>query len=106
MTATRTSALPHAPQPERLFPACQLRVHPRGRVLLAPSPDAISPLHDRQRLLSTVCAFLPLQVELCPLLTSARRSGKIAPCSVLYQDSPQISRGKLSYLLCIDAGFI
>jgi hypothetical protein len=43
---------------------------------------------------------------LCRLLTSAGRSGGIAPPSVLCQDTPQISRGKLSYLPCIDAGFI
>jgi hypothetical protein len=40
------------------------------------------------------------------LLTSAGRSGRISPPSVLCQDTPQISRGKRSYLLCIDAGFI
>src|SRR5262245_6818973 len=54
------------------------------------------------RTLFGVCVFLPL----CPLLTSAGRSGRIAPPSVLSQDTLQISRGKLSYLLCIDAGFI
>jgi hypothetical protein len=43
---------------------------------------------------------------LCRLLTSAGRSGRIAPPSVLNEDTPQISRGKLSYLPCIDAGFI
>jgi hypothetical protein len=43
---------------------------------------------------------------LCPLLTSARWSGGIAPPSVLHEDTAQISRGQLSYLLCIDAGFI
>jgi hypothetical protein len=43
---------------------------------------------------------------LCPLLTSARWSGGIAPPSVLHEDTPQISRGKLSYLLCIGARFI
>jgi hypothetical protein len=43
---------------------------------------------------------------LCRLLTSAGRSGRIAPPSVLYEDTPQISRGKRSYLLCIDAGLI
>jgi hypothetical protein len=42
----------------------------------------------------------------CPLLTSARWSGGIAPPSVLHEDTTQISRGQLSYLLCIDAGFI
>jgi hypothetical protein len=43
---------------------------------------------------------------LCRLLTSAGRSGRIAPPSVLSQDTPQISRGKLSYRRCIDAGCI
>jgi hypothetical protein len=43
---------------------------------------------------------------LCPLLTSAERSGRIAPPSVLHEDTPQISRGKLSYLPCIGARFI
>ncbi len=42
---------------------------------------------------------------LCPLLTSAVRSGRIPPPSVL-QDTWQISRGKLSYLPCIGARFI
>jgi hypothetical protein len=70
------------------------------------SPDAIKPLHPRRRVLSTVRAFPPLLVVLCRLLTSARRSGRITPPSVLHQDIPQISRGKLSYRRCIDAGFI
>jgi hypothetical protein len=47
-----------------------------------------------------------LACRLCPLLTSAGWSGGIPPPSVLYQDTPQISRGKLSYRRCIDAGFI
>jgi len=72
-----------------------------------PSPDAISPRHPRPRLLATVRAFSTLSAcLLCPLLTSAMRSGRIPPPSVQHQDTPQISRGKLSYLLCIDAGFI
>jgi hypothetical protein len=70
------------------------------------SPDTIGPLHPRRQLLSTVQAFPPLRVVLCRLLTSAGRSGQIAPPSVLGQDTLQISRGKLSYLPCIDAGFI
>ena len=43
---------------------------------------------------------------LCPLLTAARRSGRIAPPSVRIEDTPQISRGQLSYRPCIDARFI
>jgi hypothetical protein len=43
---------------------------------------------------------------LCPLLTSARWSGGITPPSVLHEDTPQISRGKPSYRLCISARFI
>ena len=43
---------------------------------------------------------------LCRLLTSAGRSGRIPPPSVLCQDTPQISRGQLSYRPCIDARFI
>jgi hypothetical protein len=43
---------------------------------------------------------------LCRLLTSAGRSGRIAPPSVLHQDTLQISRGKLSYRPCIDARLI
>ena len=39
----------------------------------------------------------------CPLLTSAKRSGGIAPPSVLHEDTPQISRGKPSYRLGIRA---
>jgi hypothetical protein len=41
----------------------------------------------------------------CCLLTAAGRSGRSAPPSVL-QDTPQISRGQLSYLPCIGARFI
>ena len=70
------------------------------------SPDAIEPLHPRRRLLSPVRAFPPLRVVRCPRLTSARRSGRIPPPSVLHQDTPQISRGQLSYRRCKDAGFI
>ena len=43
---------------------------------------------------------------LCRLLTSAGRSGRITPPSVLSQDTPQISCGQLPYLRCIDAGLI
>jgi hypothetical protein len=43
---------------------------------------------------------------LCRLLTSAGRSGGIAPPSVLHQDTLQISRGQLSYRPCIDARLI
>ena len=48
-----------SPQPERRLPACQPRVHPRRR-MSDTSPDAISPLHFRPRLLSTVQAFSTL----------------------------------------------
>jgi hypothetical protein len=41
-----------------------------------------------------------------PLLTSAGRSGRSPPPSVLGQDTPQISRGTLSDLLCLAAGYI
>jgi hypothetical protein len=40
---------------------------------------------------------------LCCLLTAAGRSGKMPPPSVLCQDTPQLSRGKPSYLLCLSA---
>jgi len=43
---------------------------------------------------------------LCPLLTSAGRSGRIPPPSVRRQDTWQISRGKLSYRRGLDAGVI
>ena len=43
---------------------------------------------------------------LYPLLTSAGRSGRIPPPAVLSQDTPQISRGQLSYRRCREAGFI
>src|SRR4051794_4889429 len=42
----------------------------------------------------------------CPLLTSAGRSGRIAPPSVLHQDTLQIARDKLSSRPCIDARLI
>jgi hypothetical protein len=49
-----------SPPPERRLPACQPRIHPRGRASPDPSPEAIAPLHDRPRLLSTVQAFSTL----------------------------------------------
>jgi hypothetical protein len=64
------------------------------------APQQATTLFHRQAF-STHSACL-----LCPLLTSAGRSGRIPPPSVLCQDTPQISRGKLSYRRCIDAGFI
>src|SRR4029453_3165839 len=92
------------------------------------SPDAISPLHDRPRLLSTVQAFGPpalrlgLSVtppfglgvphELClrrPTMPFADFCEVVREdCSALSpsKDTSQISRGKLSDLPCIDAGFI
>jgi hypothetical protein len=94
-----------APQPERRLPACQPRVHPRCRASPDTSPAAISPPHDRPRLLSTVRAFPPV-VVLCPLLTPAGRSGRIPPPAVLGQDPRQVSRGQSSHLPCIRAGCI
>ena len=66
---------------------------------LAAPPQATTPLYRSGLQPATACL-------LCPLLTSAGRSGRIPPPSVLCQDTPQISRGKRSYLPCIDAGFI
>jgi hypothetical protein len=43
---------------------------------------------------------------LCPLLTAAVRSGRMAPPSGLDQDTPQISRGQAEYLLCLVASSI
>jgi hypothetical protein len=96
-----------SPQPKRRLPACQPCVHPRRQISSDTSPDAIAPRHYRPRLLSTVQAFSTLSARLrCPLLTSAGRSGRIPPPSVLHQDTPQISRGKLSDRPCRDAGLI
>jgi hypothetical protein len=93
------------PQPERRLPACQPCVHPRGQ--FDTSPDAISPRHCRPRLLSTVQAFSTLSARLlCPLLTSAGRSGRIPPPSVPCEDTPQLSRGKLSDRPCRGARLI
>src|SRR5262245_36446982 len=64
-----------------------------------------APLQVATRLHRSGLQHAPARL-LCPLLTSARRSGRIAPPSVLSQDTPQISRGKLSYLPCISARFI
>ena len=47
-----------------------------------------------------------LRVVLCRLLTSAERSGRIPPPSVLTGTPRRISRGQLSYRPCIGAGFI
>jgi hypothetical protein len=41
-----------------------------------------------------------------PLLTSARRSGSMAPPAVLSPDTPPLSRGQLAYHPCLDAGVI
>ena len=94
--------------------------HLAGGNLTTP-PQATTPLH-RSGLRPTRVAAWPIRCPafrpwgaslaspapglLCPLLTSAGRSGRIAPPSVLHQDTPQISRGQLSYRPCIDAGFI
>jgi hypothetical protein len=88
---------------------------------LAAPPQATPPLH-RSGLRSTRVAAWPLRYPafrpwgasraspapglLCPLLTSAERSGRIAHPSVPSRDTPQISRGQLSYRRCIDAGCI
>ena len=71
------------------------------------SPDAISPLHCRPPLLSTVQAFSPrARAYDAARLTSAGRSGRIPPPSVLIQDTLPISRGQRSYRPGIDAGCI
>jgi len=72
-----------SPQPEQRILMCQPGVHPRCQRCSDTSPDAIAPLHVRRLLLSTVRAFPPLLVVLCRLLTSAGRSGRSPPPSVL-----------------------
>jgi len=65
------------------------RVHPRGRAAPDPSPDAISPLHPRPRLLSTIQAFGALpRALLCPLLLLRCGQGRIPPPSVLQLGHP------------------
>jgi hypothetical protein len=65
-----------------------------------PAPrQATTPLHRSGLRHARACL-------LCPRLTSAERSGRIAPPSVRSLDTPQISRGKLAYLPCIGARFI
>ena len=44
--------------------------------------------------------------RLCLLLTSAQRSGWIAPTSVFFKDTVQISRGKTQSFPRVNAGFI
>ena len=94
--------------------------HLAGCHLAAP-PPATTPVH-RSGLRPTRVAAWPIRCPAfrpwgasraspalglrCPRLTSVGRSGRIAPPSVLHEDTAQISRGKLSYLPCIDAGFI
>jgi hypothetical protein len=62
-------------------PICSPAFQPWGTALASPAPDL-----------------------LCRLLTSAGRSGRIPPPSVPCQDTPQLSRGQLSYRRCLDAG--
>jgi hypothetical protein len=66
---------------------------------LATPRQATTPLYRSGLQHATACLR-------CPLLTPAWRSGRIPPPAVLCQNTPQISRGQLSYPLCIDAGFI
>jgi hypothetical protein len=70
------------------------------------SPDTIGPLHSKRRLLSTVRVFPPLRVVRCRLLTSAGRSGRIAPPSVRASDTPPLCRGQRSDRRGLDAGCI
>ena len=92
------------------------------------SPDAISPLHVRQlpsppfgpsARLRCGSAYLLPRLSALGCLTSVACAGPTMPsadfcgavredCSTLspIQDTPQISRGKLSYCRCLDAGFI
>jgi hypothetical protein len=94
--------------------------HLAGCHLAAPAP-ATPPVH-RSSLRPTRVAASPIRYPafqpwgasralpapglLCRLLTSAGRSGPIAPPSVLSQDTRQISRGQLSSRPCIGAGCI
>ena len=83
-----------SPPPERPLPVCQPRVHPRGRPWPDPLPDAVSLLHHRPRLASTVRACPPLPVVRCRRLTVVGRSGRLAPPSVLRRtphSSPVVS---------------
>jgi hypothetical protein len=92
----------------RLSPVCPCRVL---HTCLSPAGEALPPPLDINLGSQVEWDFNPPDTcaarhTLCPLLTSAERSGRIAPPSVLNEDTPQISRGKLSYRRCIDAGFI
>ena len=75
-----------------------LAQHLAGCHLVA--PRQVTTLFHRSGLQHAIACLL------CRLLTSAERSGGIAPPSVLNEDTPQISRGNLSYRPCISAGFI
>ncbi len=95
------------PQPERSAPGVPavsssqmlgLAQH-LARCDLTTPPQATTPL-SRSGLQHTIACLR------CRLLTAAGRSGRIAPPSVLREDTPQISRGKLSHLPCIGARFI
>ena len=76
--------------------------------------DAVPVLVTKRPLLSFTpvlagAPFGPSRVTplLCPLLTSARWSGRFAPFSVrLAPDAVQISRGKAQSFPCVDARFI
>jgi hypothetical protein len=118
-----------SPQPERSSPGVPAAsssqrpsiARPLAGCPLAAPPQAATPpyrsgLRPARVAAQPICspAFqpwgasraLPAPGLLCHLLTSAGRSGRIPPPSVLYEDTPQSSRGQLSYLPCISARFI
>ena len=119
----------HHPQPEHRFPACQRRVHPRCRAR-SPTPRRMpahrstsgsypSPPFGPSARPRCGSAYLLPRLSALGCLTSFACAGPTMPsadfcgavredCSTLspIQDTPQISRGQLSYRQCIDAGFI
>jgi hypothetical protein len=118
-----------SPQLEHRFPACQRRVHPRCRAR-SPTPrrmpshrstsgtypcppfgPSAHPRDGSASLWPRLSAVGCLTSVACagPTMPSADFCGAVREDSSALspiQDTPQISRGKLSYLLCIDAGFI
>jgi hypothetical protein len=118
-----------SPQPEPRFPECQPPVHPRCRAR-SPAPRRM----PSRRSTPGHHSYLPFRPSAHPrgglasplprlsaleCLTSVACAGPTMPsadfcevvredCSALSpsSDTSQISRGQLSYLPCIDAGFI
>jgi hypothetical protein len=93
-----------SPQPEHRFPECQQPVPPRYRAR-SPTPRRRPSRHSTTGH-DSCPPFRPSARSRGPTMPSADFCGAVREdCSALSpsQDTPQISRGQLSYRPCIDA---